>query len=71
MPLNMNETIQRIKKAGAQAVRTVPMEGQSVKDGFYKIEVRDGNNWVVLVENIPHNTATDLINQATNRVLLG
>lgn len=67
----MNETIQKIKKAGASAVRTVPMEGQSVKGEFYKIEVKDNDSWIVLVENIPHKTAMDLINQATNRVLLG
>lgn len=71
MPININEAIQKIKQAGAQAVRTVPMPGQSVDGGDYQIEIQVGNSWQPVVTGVKKPMAEDIVRQATNRVLLG
>jgi len=71
MPLNMVETVNKIKKAGTTNVRTVPMPGQPVTGGMYQIEVKEGTAWSVIAEGLPQTTANDLIRQATNRVICG
>lgn len=71
MPLNMVETVNRIKKAGATNVRMTPMSGQSSIDGLYQIEIREGSTWSTIAEGLPQSTAGDLIKQATSRVILG
>jgi negative regulator of sigma E activity len=69
--LNLNEATQRIKKAGANNVRAVPMPGADVHTGAYRIEINEGNAWITIVESLPRSTAQDLIAQATNRVICG
>jgi len=71
MAINLNETIQKIKKAGVNNVRAVPMAGQNVNTGQYMIEIKEGNAWVPIVEGIPRVTADNIIQQATNRVICG
>ena len=71
MPVNLNEAIQKIKKVGPSQVRTVPMPGQDVLTGRYKVEILESGLWSTVVENIPQSTATDLIRQATNRTICG
>jgi len=70
MPINFNETIQRIKQAGSTGVRSVPMPNQPI-DGDYQIEILTEGNWTPLVTGINKKTAEDIISQATNRVILG
>lgn len=69
--LNLNEAYQKIKRAGAAKVRSVPMAGQNCQDGFYKIEVLDGGTWSPIVENLTRRAAEDMISQAVNRMLCG
>ncbi len=71
MTYNLNETIQRIKAAGATNARAVPMPGQNVAEGDYQIEVKEGSSWNVVVSGIKKSMAEDLIAQAVNRVILG
>ncbi len=69
--INLNETINTIKKIGASNTRIVPMENQNPLDGNVSIEVRLDGNWSPVVSGIKKSTAEDIIRQATNRVILG
>ena len=71
MPINLNEAIQKIKTVGPANVRVIPMPGQNIMTGNYQIEVQDGGNWSSIVVGIKKSMAEDLVNQATNRVILG
>jgi len=71
MPINVNEAIQRIKQAGSNGVRAVPMPNQHVADGDYQIEVKTNETWTPIVTGIKKKIAEDIISQATNRVILG
>jgi len=71
MPININEAIQKIKKAGATSVRTIPMSGESVDGGDYQIEIQVGSSWEPIVTGVKKSMAEDIVRQATNRVLLG
>ena len=71
MSINLNEAIGRIRKAGATKVRCLPMPGQNVQTGNYRIEVDEGQGWQTIVEGIPKSSAEDLVQTATNRLLLG
>lgn len=69
--INVNEAIQKIKKVGQTNARAVPMPGQSVADGNYQIEIKEGSSWHPIVTGIKKRMAEDLINQAVNKVILG
>ena len=71
MAVNVNEAIEKIKKAGVQFVRTVPMPGQNVNTGDYQIEIKEGGAWSPVATGITKKIAEDIISQATNRVILG
>jgi hypothetical protein len=71
MPVNLNEALIRLRKAGATACRAVPMHGQDVHTGQYQIEVQEGGKWNVLIEGLQRSSADDIIKQATNRMILG
>jgi len=71
MSLNLNEAIQKMRKVGPCNIRTLPMPGQNIHTGQYRIEIREGLSWVCIVEGLPKATADDLIRQSTNRVLYG
>jgi hypothetical protein len=71
MSININEAIQKIKAVGPKNVRVVPMPGQNVNSGDYQIEVLNGGSWSSIVLGIKKSMAEDIINQATNRVILG
>jgi hypothetical protein len=68
--LNLNEAKQRIKKAGAANARAVPMKGQTI-DGDHQIEILEGSQWVSIATGISRSMASNLIKEATNRVILG
>ena len=70
-PINLCETVQRIKKAGKTKVRAVPMTGQDFQSGQYAIEVCEGGQWTPIVEGLSSGTANSIINQALNRVICG
>jgi len=70
-PININEAVQRIKQAGENSVRFVPMDGQNVHSGLYAIEVLDNGKWVTIAEGMTKTTASNIITQATNRVICG
>lgn len=69
--MNINEAVQKIKKVGVNNVRVVPMDGQSVKDGLHKIEIKDGGIWTTVLEGMHRRMAEDLVSQAVNKVILG
>jgi hypothetical protein len=71
MPVNVNEAIQKIKSAGATNVRVVPMSGQNINTGDYQIDLQSNGQWSTIVTGIKKSMAEDLVNQATNRVILG
>lgn len=68
---NLSEAIQQIKTAGAKNVRVVPMSGQPVNTGLYMVEVRQGSNWVGIVDGVSKAVAEGIVSQAVNRVILG
>ena len=70
-PVNLNEAIQHIKRAGEANVRSVPMTSQNVNSGLYAIEVLEGGQWMVVAEGMTKLTAENIITQATNRVICG
>lgn len=71
MAVNVNEAIEKIKKAGAANVRTVPMPGQNVNAGDYQIEINESGTWIPVATGISKKIAEDIVSQATNRVILG
>lgn len=71
MTVNLNEALVKIKAAGPNKVRSVPMPNQNVHTGFYQIEILEGASWTKIVEMIPKETANNLIAQATNRTICG
>jgi len=68
---NLNEAIVRIRAAGATNVRTVPMDGQHVTEGKYRVEICENGTWSPIIVGIAKSTADDLVTQATSRVILG
>lgn len=70
MPHNLNETIQKIKQAGPSSVRIVPMDGQPIT-GQYQIEISPQGSWVAIISGLTKQMAEDIVQQATNKVLLG
>lgn len=68
--INLNEAITKIRKAGINNVRYVPIAGSNI-NGDYQIEIFENNTWNIIISNIPRTTAEDLVTQATNKVLLG
>jgi len=71
MSVNLTETMQRIKKAGAEKARAVPMEGQSAVSGQYQIEIKEGDGWSTVASGLTKSLAEQVIAQATNRVICG
>lgn len=71
MAVNISEALVVMRKAGPNGIRTMPMPGQNIHTGLYKIEVKQGSGWASILEGIPKATADSLINQSTSRVLLG
>ena len=71
MFININEAISKIKSAGANRVRSVPVPGQHVSSGRYQIEILEGTGWVPIAECPNKKIADDIISQATNNVILG
>ena len=71
MAVNISEALTMMRKAGPTKVRAVPMPGQNVNTGNYKIEIDQGfGTWVCVIEGLPKVTAEGLIGQATNRVIM-
>lgn len=69
--MDLNDAIQKIKAAGANNVRAVPMPGQNVVSGKYQIEIKEGGSWGVVVNGATKALAEGIIHQATNRVICG
>jgi hypothetical protein len=47
------------------------MPNQDVNSGDYQIEIRANEIWSPIVTGVSKKIAEDIINQATNRVILG
>lgn len=71
MTVNVNEAVVRIKQAGAENVRCVPMSGQNVNTGMYQIEICEGGSWSTVATGMTKQTAEGIISQAVNKVILG
>jgi len=70
--VNLNEATAKIKAAGANKVRIVPMSGQPAINGLHRIEVMsESGSWDAVVENLPKTAAESIVTQATNRVICG
>ena len=71
MAINISEALVEMRKAGPRGIRTMPMPGQDINSGMYKIEVfRSVGQWDCILEGLPKSTAESLINQATSRVIM-
>lgn len=71
MPVDLNEAIQRIKAAGTNNVRVVPMTGQHCINGQFQIEVKENSGWVPIATGLYKSVAEDIIKQATSKLILG
>ena len=71
MAINISEALVEMRKAGPRGIRTMPMTGQDINSGMYKIEVSHGGMWDCVLEGLPRSTAESLISQATSRVIFG
>lgn len=71
MPANLNEAIQRIKQAGVNHTRILPVTGESALGDNQEIQVKESGEWRTVVTGIKRSMAEDLVRQATNRVILG
>lgn len=70
MAIKVNEITEAVKKAGSSNTRVVPMAGSGL-DGLHQIEVKENGSWNSVASGLSKRMAEDLIQQATNRVLLG
>ena len=70
-PININEAVKKIKGAGADKVRAVPMAGQNVQTGLYEIQVLTPDGWTAIAEGMTQATANNIISQAVNKVICG
>lgn len=68
--INLNEVLDKIRKAGSTKVRIGPMPGQSISGDKYMIEILEAN-WTPIIENIPKATAEDLVSKTLNKVICG
>ena len=69
--MNLNDAVQKIKKAGTAKVRIIPMSGSNINTGDYQIEVLEESSWHPILSGIKKQMAEDLVAQATNRVICG
>lgn len=67
--MNLTETKARIRKAGKN-VRVVPMPGQGF-DGDQQIEIKEDNNWVVVVSGLSKPMAEGIVRESINRTICG
>jgi hypothetical protein len=71
MAINISEAMVQMRKAGPRGIRAIPMAGQDVNSGTYKIEIFRGvGQWDSILEGLPKATADSLISQATSRVIM-
>jgi hypothetical protein len=61
----------KIKAAGKDKVRIVPMAGQSIQDGLHQIEINEGGNWKAVLTGAKKSFAESVVSQALNRVICG
>ena len=69
--IDLNEAIQKIKVAGPNKVRIIPVPGTSITGSTFQIEANNHGTWEILVTNIPKAMAESLVSQASNKGLLG
>jgi hypothetical protein len=70
MAAHINAVNEAIKRAGPNSVRVVPMKGERF-DGKHQIEVRDGARWTMVADGLSQRMATEMIQQASNRLICG
>ena len=70
MSLNLNEAKAKIKKAGQQNVRVVPMPGSGF-NGDHQIEIRDNGTWCAIVTGLRKAIAESIVQDQLNRTILG
>ena len=70
MAINISEALVQMRKAGSKAIRMMPMPGQDINTGSYKIEIVQSGQWIAILEGLPRTTAESLIAQATNRCIM-
>ena len=62
----IKEVVSKIKKAGVENVRKIP-----ATNGMVEIQIRAGDSWYTIMEDVPAKSADDIIRQASNKVILG
>lgn len=60
-----------IKQAGSTNVRILPMQGQSITEGDYQIEIKKENAWTPIMVGVKKPIAEQIVQNALNRVILG
>lgn len=68
--LNLNEARIKIKSAGMNRVRVVPMDWNSM-NGDHQIEIRHDDGWHTVAYGMSKLTAESIVNQALNNVICG
>lgn len=68
--MNLKEAKIRIKEAGSNNVRVVPMPGESF-EGDHQIEINQGGVWTDVVSGLKKAMAESIVRESINRVILG
>jgi hypothetical protein len=71
MTVDVTSATVAIKNAGAVNVRVTPMPGQSITEGDYQIEIKNGQNWSTVMTGVKKVIAEQIVAQALNRVICG
>jgi|APFre7841882654_1041346.scaffolds.fasta_scaffold156373_2 hypothetical protein len=62
----IREAVEKIKSVGVENTRITP-----TTPGKCKIEIKQNNAWVTILEDVNIKSADDIIRQASSRLLLG
>ena len=65
MSINPSQISEDIKRVGARNVRIVPT------DDKYQIEIMENGTWRAITDGLSMKMASKLVNEATNKVILG
>lgn len=62
----IKEAVEKIKRVGISNARATP----TTTPGKSNIEINENGNWVVVLENVNTGAVSDIIRQASNRLIV-
>lgn len=68
--IDINSVSMKIKTAGVNKTRIVPVEGDGF-NGLQQIQIMEGSEWVTVATGMEKAIAEQIVQNATNRVICG